>query len=136
MTREKPMDAKFLKIVMLAAVSDGQIQQEELEMLNQIKNSHPYLKNIDDEAGRLAMADVYNKFAAGMETKHILEQLAVEFSDEEKNAAFALAKEVCAADFKLHPNETAFLRLVIELWSIPEETVTAVNRSIELRYSI
>ena len=130
------MDAKFLKIVMLAAVSDGQIQKEELDMLNQIKNSHPYLRNIDDDAGRNAMADIYNKFAAGMETKHILEQLGGEFSGEEKNAAFALAKEVCAADFNLHPNETAFLRLLIEMWSISQETVAAVDRSIELRYSI
>ncbi len=130
------MDAKFLKIVMLAAVSDGQIQPEELEMLNQIKNSHPELKSISDEAARAAMADVYNKFAAGMETKHILDQLGDEFSDREKESAFALAKEVCAADFNIHPNETAFLQLVVNMWSISEETIKAVNKSIELRYSI
>ena len=43
------MDAKFLKIVMLAAVADGEIQAEELDMLNQIKKAHPELKDIPVE---------------------------------------------------------------------------------------
>ena len=60
------MDAKFLKIVMLAAVADGEIQAEELDMLNQIKKAHPELKDIPDEAARASMADIYNKFSAGM----------------------------------------------------------------------
>ena len=105
-------------------------------MLNQIKKSHPELKNIPDDAARAAMADVYNKFSAGMETKHILEQLCSEFSQKERETAFALAKEVCAADFNILPAETEFLQLVIEMWSIPDDVVHAVNRSIALRYSI
>ena len=130
------MDAKFLKIVMLAAVADGEIQGEELEMLNHIKQSHPELKNIPDEAARAAMADVYNKFSAGMETKHILEQLGEEFNQKEKESAFAMAKEVCAADFNILPAETEFLQLLIEMWSIPEDVIQIVNKSVELRYSI
>lgn len=130
------MNAKFLKIVMLAAVADGEIQGEELEMLNHIKKSHPELKNIPDEAARAAMADVYNKFSAGMETKHILEQLGEEFNEKEKASAFAMAKEVCAADFNIFPAETEFLKLLIDMWSIPEDVVEVVNKSIELRYSI
>ena len=78
------MDAKFLKIVMLAAVADGEIQAEELDMLNQIKKAHPELKDIPDETARASMADIYNKFSAGMETKHILEQLGGEFNQSER----------------------------------------------------
>ena len=130
------MEAKFLKIVMLAAVADGEIQGEELEMLNQIKKSHPELKNIPDDAARAAMADVYNKISAGMEVKHILEQLGSEFIQKERETAFALAKEVCAADFNILPAETEFLQLVIDMWSIPDDIVHIVNRSIALRYSI
>ena len=77
------MDAKFLKIVMLAAVSDGQIQAEELEMLNQIKTLTE-LKSISDEAARAAMADVYNKFAAGRKPNIFLISSAVNFLTKRK----------------------------------------------------
>jgi len=130
------MNSKFLKIVLLAAVSDGEIQTEELEMLSQIKKSHPELKKISDEDSQIALADIYNKLSAGMETKHILEQLADSFTQMEKNAAFALAKEVCAADFRVMPAEKDFLELLVTVWGIPEDVVSAVDTSISLRYSI
>lgn len=130
------MDSKFLKVVMLAAVADGEIQVEELEMLNQIKKAHPQLKNIPDESARIAMADVYNKFSSGMEAKHILEQLGNEFNQNERESAFALAKEVCAADFQIMPAETDFIDLLAEMWSIPTDVVQSVDRSIKLRYSV
>ena len=130
------MDAKFLKIVLLAAVADGEIQAEEFQMLSQIQKKHPELKNISEEAGMASMADIYNKLSAGMETKHILEQLGGEFSQNERETAFALAKEVCAADFELMPAETGFLSLMGEMWAISDETIQAIDRSIELRYSI
>lgn len=128
------MKAKFLKIVMLAAVSDGEIQPAELEMLNIVKKHHPELKSISDEDGRSAMADIYNKLSAGMETIHILKQLEAEFSVKEKHQAFALAKEVCAADFEMNPAETDFLNLLKKEWKIPKTVVSAVDLSISLRY--
>lgn len=130
------MNAKFFKIVVLAAVADGEIQAEERNMLNQIKKAHPELKDIPDESAWASMADIYNKIKAGMETKHILEQLGGEFNQSERETAFALAKEVCAADFKIMPAETDFLSLMSEMWSIPDEVVQSVDRSIALRYSI
>ena len=58
---------------MLAAVADGEIQLKAW-ILNQIKKSSR-AKKYPDDAARAAIADVCNKFSAGMETKHILEQL-------------------------------------------------------------
>ncbi len=129
------MKAKFLKIVMLAAVSDGEIQPAELEMLNQIKRQHPEFKSVSDDDGREAMADIYNKLSAGMETKHIVEQLSSEFSNKEKQSAFALAKEICAADFDIKPAETDFLKLLEKEWKIPKSIISAVDQSISLRYT-
>jgi tellurite resistance protein len=130
------MDAKFLKIILLAAVSDGEIQGEELELLNQVKKSHPELKKIPDEVARMAMADIYNKFSAGMETKYILEQLGSEFNKQEKESAFAMAMEVCAADYNILPAESDFLQLLVVIWAIPDDVVNVVKESIKLRYSI
>jgi uncharacterized membrane protein YebE (DUF533 family) len=128
------MEAKFLKIVLLAAVSDGEIQSEEIEMLNQIKNSHPSFRDISDDDAQSAMADVYNKVSAGMEIKHILDQLENNFSENEKHSAYALAKEVCVADFNILPAEKDFLNLLSETWKIPEEIKSAIDKSINLRY--
>ena len=130
------MDAKFLKIIWLAASADGEWQSQERGMLDQIMRSHPELKNIPSESARAAIADINNKISAGMEQKHVLEQLGNEFSQKEKESAFAMAKEVCVADFNILPAETEFLQLLIEMWSIPDDIVQVVNRSIELRYSI
>ena len=130
------MDVKYLKIIILAAVSDGEIQKEELDYINFIKKSHPHLKEIDDSLAQEVLADIYNKISAGMETKHILEQLRGEFSDEECHSAYALAKEICASDFKNLPAETEFLNLMEELWEIPDKIKYIVNESISLRYSI
>ena len=130
------MDAKFLKVVILAMDADGDFQQEELDMLKQVINAHPEFKGITNEDGIEVMGELYNKLSVGMERKHILEQLGEEFNQNEKETAFALAKEICASDFKIMPAETDFLSLMCEMWSIPDDVVQAVNRSIALRYSI
>lgn len=130
------MKTKFIKIVLLSAVSDGEIQPAELAMLNQIRMSHPAMKHISDEEFQTALADIYNKFAAGMETAQILEQLGKQFNEEEKHSAYALGMEVCAADYAVLDAEKDFLDLLEKKWSIPKSIKTAVKKSIQLRYSI
>lgn len=128
------METKYLKIVMLAAIADGMVQNQELELINQIQRNHPEMKSVPESAAKAAMADIYNKLSAGMEPKHILEQLSGEFTKEQKFASYALAKEVCAADFHMQPAETEFLSLIEEIWGIPKKVADAVNQSIKLRY--
>jgi len=130
------MESRFLKVVLLAAVSDGQIQEEELSLILQIKKTHPALRKISDESAQLALADVYNKLSAGMEARHILEQLGEQFSEKDKHIAYALAKEVCAADFKFDDTEIEFLQLIEDLWDIPADVVDAVAKSSKLRYDL
>ena len=43
------MGIRFLKVVILAAVADGEIQDQELELINSMKRFHPMLKGISDE---------------------------------------------------------------------------------------
>ena len=59
------MGVNFLKVVILAAVSDGEIQSQELEIINAMKKSHPMMKNVSDDEVQAAMADIYNKISAG-----------------------------------------------------------------------
>jgi len=128
------MDPKFLKVVILAAVSDGEIQYEELEMLNQIKDNHPELKTVSHKIVQEAMAEIYNQVSAGMEISYIIQQLGESFSEIQKHSAYALAREVCAADFQVQSSERNFLTQLEEIWSVPENVIESINKSIELRY--
>lgn len=128
------MDSKFLKVIILAAVADGQIQSQEVEMMKHLKTYHPQLKDIPDNKIQEIAIDIYNKCSSGMEAKHILDQLGEQLTAEERNSAYALAKEVCAADFNLLSAEDEFLKMLEEHWEISKSTVAAINRSISLRY--
>ena len=129
------MDVKFLKIVVLAMDVDGEFQQQELDMLKHIITTHPEFRGISDSDTIQAMGELYNKISVGMERKHIVEQLTPEFNDTEKQMAFALASEICAADFNIVPAETDFLTMLIDMWAIPDDVVLCVRKSIALRYS-
>jgi len=130
------MPDKFLKVVVLAAVSDGEIQEAELAVVNNLKASNHFLRDISDVAAQSGVADVYNKLSAGMEAKHILEQIGSAFAETEKHQAYALAREVCAADHKILPAEADFITTLEEVWSIPKDVVDTVLKSLKLRYSI
>ena len=109
------MDAKFLKVVMLAAVADGEIQGEELEMLNQIKKSHPELKNIPMMQQELLWLTFTTSFQLVWRQNIYWSSYAANLIKRKGRQLFALAKEVCAADFNILPAETEFLQLVIEM---------------------
>ena len=130
------MPQSLLKIILLASVSDGEIQPSELAMMNQIKAAHPTLKKITDSEVQEASADIYNKLSAGMDFKHIIEQISENMSETQRNTAYALAKEVCAADYELHPTENDYIKELEKQLGISDDIIYLVNKSIEIRYAI
>ena len=130
------MATKLLKMVVLAAVSDGEVQPNELEAINLIRKSHPVLRQVSDSECQAAIADIYNKISAGMEPKHILEQIGSEYSSEEKSLAYALAVEVCYSDFSIKNEEMHFLNDIEKQWKIPKEVSEPIKFSANLRFFI
>ena len=118
----------------MAAVADGSIQDAESDMLMKLRSSHPIFKSISDREAQFATVDVYNKLSAGMEYKYILKDIGAQLSVEQKAAAYAIAREICVADFKMFPEESDFIILMEELWKIKKAVKNAVDRSIQLRY--
>ena len=58
-------------------------------------------------------------------------------SAEEKSVTYALALEVCAADFNMAmPQETDFLQLLVDKWSLNDALVKSLQQSVSLRYGI
>ena len=124
----------YLKVILLAAVSDGEIQTSELAMINRLKQNHPIIRNISDANAQRAAVDVYNKISAGMNVKYILDELKEQLTEREQHVAYALAQEVIATDFKLDQKEKDFISNLESYWNIPKEVIDVVTDSVNLRY--
>lgn len=131
--REVILD-NYIQIILLAAVADGEIKEDELQVIHKLKTHHPRFKSVSDDQANQIVASVYNKISAGMEIKHILEQMASNMNENEKNVAYALAKEMCVSDFHYPSSEVNFIKLIEEIWSISDEVIEKVGYSIQLRY--
>ena len=130
------MQTSLLKIILLASVADGEIQPPELALMNQIKDFHPELKQVSEKEIQEASVDIYNKLSAGMDFEHIIAQLAKDMTQEQKEIAYALSVEVCAADFGISLGENDFLQELAKQFSISSDVKSVVKKSIKLRYSI
>lgn len=130
------MQTSLLKVILLASVADGEIQPSELTLMNQVKDLHPELKQVSEKEIQEASIDIYNKLSAGMNFEHIISQLAKDMSQEQKEIAYALSAEVCAADFEVLSGEKGFLQELESQFSISSDIKSVVKKSIKLRYSI
>jgi len=131
---EKMANDKFLSIILLAAVSDGKLQEQEIAMLRRYRLQHPGMKQISDDQEAAITADIYNKLSAGMDVLYIIEDLGRNLTQDQKNAGYALAREVCAADYKVLPAEQSFLTNIEEKWKIPKDVIASIEVSLTLRY--
>ena len=125
---------KFLSIILLAAVSDGKLQEQEIAMLRRYRLHHPGMKHISDDQEAAVTADIYNKLSAGMDVLYIIEDLGRNLTQDQKNSGYALAREVCAADYSVLPAERSFLSSLEEKWQISTDIINAIDVSIRLRY--
>jgi len=126
---------ELLKIILLAASSDGRIQTQEREMINQFISQHPYIKGISKNDLNLCFNEIKSKINAGMKTKYLIQDIGENLNQIEKNTAYALAFEICAVDLSLDDAETIFMTELESIWSIDEEIKRAVKLSVKLRYT-
>ena len=65
-----------------------------------------------------------------------IEDLGNNFSDAEKEIAFALTYEICASNFHLAPQEEEILNTIKKVWKLKASVVNAVKLSAQLRYDL
>lgn len=128
------MNIDCLKIMILAAVSDGEIQDEELHLIQTLRANVPHLKALSEKDFNGAAAEVYNAISSGISVELLIQNIGRSLNVEEKNAGYALAMEVCRANYEYIPSEREFMSELEELWEIPASVVDAVKFSAELRY--
>lgn len=130
------MSKSLIQIILLAAVADGEIQNEEKLLLEIYKARYPRLRTIHQREYDEAQIELFNKVKAGVRIPQLIEDIGVHLSDLEKDIAFALTYEICAANFHLAPEEEEILNNIIKLWKIKSGVVNAVKISARLRYEL
>ena len=130
------MSKHLLQVLVLAAGCDGEIQKEELALINKYKEHYPSLKNLTGIDYDTELASIFNKIKAGMSSEYIIEDIGKEINENEKLTAYALAYELCASNFALVPPENDLLKSMKIKWKISNIDHDAIIRSINIRYKI
>jgi len=130
------MSTPYIQAMVLAAVSDGEIQQEELTVIHSYLNNLQALNKLSEKEFSVAVADTYNKVSAGMKVEHIVELIGQDLNADQKNIAYALAVEICHANFSYVPSERDYIHVLEEMWQIDPAIVNIVKGSCKLRYGI
>ena len=130
------MSKSLIQLILLAAVADGEIQDEEKLLLETYKARYPRLRKVSQREYDEAQIELFNKVKAGVRIPHLIEDIGMQLSDEEKNVAFALTYEICASNFHLAPQEEDILATIKRVWKLKASVVNAVKISAHLRYDL
>jgi len=130
------MATPYVQAMVLAAVSDGEIQQEELTIIHSYLNNLPALKQLSEQEFNSAVADTYNKVSAGMKIEHIVEHIGQDLNEEQRNIAYALAVEICHSNFCYVPSEKDYIQVLEKTWKISPDIISMVKGSCKLRYGL
>jgi len=130
------MSTSLIKIVLLAAVADGEIQDEEKLLLQNYKERYPRLRGVTQKDYDNAQIELFNKVKAGVRIPHLIEDIGMDLSDDEKEIAYALTYEVCASNFHLAPQEEEILNTMKTVWKLKSGVVNSVKLSAKLRYDL
>ena len=130
------MSSPYAQILILAAVSDGEIQKEELDLIRSYLKNLKQLSQMTEEEFQEAAADVYNKINAGVESEYIIKKIGEQLDEEGKEVAYALAYEVCMSNYAYIDAEKNYIKTIEETWCISNDTSMAIKKSCRLRYGI
>lgn len=117
----------------LAALSDGELSDIELNSIKTKLVTYPLLRNINTNQRNKILSDLLGTLQ-NKSTEDILNELNEMIPDKLKKTAYAFALEVCAKDLVLHKNEMNFIKYLAKLFNIENETAEALQKSIDVRY--
>lgn len=130
------MSLYLVQALILAAVSDGEIQEEERLLLQLYKNKNPLFKNLPQSVFDDAQISLFNKVQNGLTPRYIIEEIGTNLSKDEKEIAFSLAHEICASNHAIEQNEQEILDEMKKSWKLSTRIINAVELSTELRYGL
>ena len=129
------MHNEFIQVLFLAALSDGQLHEEEKQLIAQYTKFYPIFKNVSSDDIKDQLKILSTKINSGIPAKYIITEIKNKLNQEELKTAYALAVELCCANFKLVPPENDFIGMLEEVWEINKTNQDIVKKSAYLRYA-
>ena len=129
------MHNELIQVLFLAALSDGQLHEEEKQLIAQYTKFYPIFKNVSSDDIKDQLKLLSTKINSGIPAKYIITEIKNKLNQEELKTAYALAVELCCANFKLVPPENDFIGMLEEIWEINKTNQDIVKKSAYLRYA-
>lgn len=129
------MHKEIIQVLFLAALSDGELHEEEKVIISQYTKSYPVLKNISSEEIKNELKYLSNKIQSGIDIKYILRGIKDNLNKDQLSIAYALGVELCCVNFELVPPENDFIKSMEKIFKIDNEIIDQVKGSAMLRYS-
>jgi len=129
------MHNEIIQVLFLAALSDGELHEEEKVIISQYTKSYPVLKNISSEEIKNELKYLSNKIQSGIDIKYILRGIKDNLNKDQLSIAYALGVELCCVNFELVPPENDFIKSMEKIFKIDNEIIDQVKGSAMLRYS-
>ena len=129
------MHNELIQVLFLAALSDGQLHEEEKQLIAQYTKFYPIFKNVSSNDIKDQLKILSTKINSGIPAKYIITEIKNKLNQEELKTAYALAVELCCANFKLVPPENDFMGMLEEVWEINKTNQDIVKKSAYLRYA-
>ena len=129
------MHNELIQVLFLAALSDGQLHEEEKQLIAQYTKFYPIFKNVSSDDIKDQLKILSTKINSGIPAKYIITEIKNKLNQEELKTAYALAVELCCANFKLVPPENDFIGMLEEIWEINKTNQDIVKKSAYLRYA-
>ena len=129
------MHKEIIQVLFLAALSDGELHEEEKVIISQYTKSYPVLKNISSEEIKNELKYLSNKIQSGIDIKYILRGIKDNLNKDQLSIAYALGVELCCVNFELVPPENDFIKSMEKIFKIDNEIINQVKGSAMLRYS-
>ena len=129
------MHNELIQVLFLAALSDGQLHEEEKQLIAQYTKFYPIFKNVTSHDIKDQLKILSTKINSGIPAKYIITEIKNKLNQEELKTAYALAVELCCANFKLVPPENDFIGMLEEVWEINKLNQDIVKKSAYLRYA-
>ena len=129
------MHNELIQVLFLAALSDGQLHEEEKQLIAQYTKFYPIFKNVSSKDIKDQLKILSTKINSGIPAKYIITEIKNKLNQEELKTAYALAVELCCANFKLVPPENDFIGMLEEVWEINKTNQDIIKKSAYLRYA-
>ena len=125
---------KILTILYLAAAADGHIDESEMTMFDKIRHTYVALSGISNSRLEKITHQCLKNITDGESIASLIRRISIGMNENLRNITYALAVEVCAANFNISNLEADFLSILKDTLGVSDSISEATLLSANVRY--